>query len=375
MKRLFQICKYLVGGLFIFSGFVKADDPLGFSYKLQEYFEAFGPGWKWAIPLSFPIAATIPIIEMTLGIMVIIKARKALTLWLIFLLTAFFAFLTYYTAYYNKVLECGCFGDFLPMTPWQSFGKNVVLLILIGMLAIFHKHFIPSFSSKIENFIIIMFTAGGIAFSWYCYSYLPVIDFRPYKVGTDIKRDMKGGIPDVLKYYYTLKNKTSGETKEFDKFPENYQKDWDYVSSRTEVVKKGVEAKIHDFNITSLDGENYTDSALSNPNYSFFLVSSSITDANTSDEVTKRINDLYSECKKNHFEFICLTASGDKEIDAFKQKTHAEYPFYNTDDTQLRTMIRSNPGLIMIKAGMVIAMWHYHSLPDYKTLNTQYFHK
>ncbi|HXP52603.1 MAG TPA: BT_3928 family protein, partial [Bacteroidia bacterium] len=309
------------------------------------------------------------------GIMVIIKARKALTLWLIFLLTAFFAFLTYYTAYYNKVLECGCFGDFLPMTPWQSFGKNVVLLILIGMLAIFHKHFIPSFSSKVENFIIIMFTAGGIAFSWYCYNYLPVIDFRPYKVGTDIKRDMKGGIPDVLKYYYTLKNKTSGETKEFDKFPENYQKDWDYVSSRTEVVKKGVEAKIHDFNITSLDGENYTDSALSNPNYSFFLVSSSITDANTSDEVTKKINDLYNECKKNHFEFICLTASGDKEIDAFKQKTHAEYPFYNTDDTQLRTMIRSNPGLIMIKAGMVIAMWHYHSLPDYKTLNTQYFHK
>lgn len=376
MKRLFQICKFLVGGLFIFSGFVKAVDPLGFSYKLQEYFEAFGPGWKWAIPLSLPIASVIPIIEMTLGIMVIIKARKVLTLWLVFLMTIFFAFLTFYTAYYHKVLECGCFGDFLPMTPWQSFAKNVVLLILIGILAIAHKHFIPSFSSRLENFIIILFTASGIGFSWYCYNYLPVIDFRPYKVGTDIKKDMKGGVPDVLKYYYTLKNKKSGEVKEFEKFPDNYQLDWDYVSSRTEVIKKGIEAKIHDFNITGVeDGVNYTDSILSNPEYSLLIISSDIAKANASEEVRGKINKLYDNCNKHNIKVLCLTASSEDDIDKFKHQTNAQYPFYNTDDTQLRTMIRSNPGIILIKDGIVIAKWHYHTIPDYTTLNQEYFHK
>ena len=130
MRRLVQISKFLVGVLFIFSGFVKADDPLGFSYKLQEYFEAFGPWWKWAIPTSFPLACGIPILEMLLGVMVLIGARKKFTLWMLLLMTLFFAFLTFYTAHYNKVLECGCFGDAIPMTPWQSFYKNVVLLVL-----------------------------------------------------------------------------------------------------------------------------------------------------------------------------------------------------------------------------------------------------
>ncbi len=375
MKALVKICIFLVGALFIFSGFVKADDPLGFSYKLQEYFEAFGPAWKWAIPFSLPLACFIPVLEMILGFMCLMGAFKRFTLWMLFLMDLFFTFLTFYTAHFNKVLECGCFGDAIPMTPWVTFWKDVVILVLIGIIAIGHKNYLSVVSPRLEKAMVILFTLCSIAFSWYCYNYLPVIDFRPYKVGTDIKRDMKGGIPDVLKYYYTLKNKKSGETKEFEKFPDNYQVDWDYVSSRTDVVKKGVEAKIHDFNITSLDGENVTDTMLSNPNYSFLLISSSITDAKVSDEVTKKINDLYADCTNNHYQFICLTASGEGDIDAYKQKTHALYPFYNTDDTQLRTMIRSNPGLIMIKDGIVIAMWHYHTLPDYKTLNTQYFHK
>src|ERR1700722_1648775 len=250
MKALVKICIFLVGALFIFSGFVKADDPLGFSYKLQEYFEAFGPAWKWAIPFSLPLACFIPVLEMILGFMCLMGAFKRFTLWMLFLMDLFFTFLTFYTAHYNKVLECGCFGDAIPMTPWVTFWKDVVILVLIGIIAIGHKNYLSVVSPKLEKAMVILFILCSIAFSWYCYNYLPVIDFRPYKVGTDIKRDMKGGIPDVLKYYYTLKNKKSGETKEFDKFPDNYQVDWDYVSSRTDVVKKGVEAKIHDFNIT-----------------------------------------------------------------------------------------------------------------------------
>lgn len=376
MRRLVQISKFLVGVLFIFSGFVKADDPLGFSYKLQEYFEAFGPWWKWAIPTSFPLACGIPILEMLLGVMVLIGARKKFTLWMLLLMTLFFAFLTFYTAHYNKVLECGCFGDAIPMTPWQSFYKNVVLLVLIGIIAIGHKHYSAALSQGLENTVIVVFLAGSIWFTWYCYSYLPVIDFRPYKVGTDIKKDMKGGVPDVLKYYYTLKNKKSGEVKEFDKFPDNYQADWDYVSNRTEVVKKGIEAKIHDFTITDLEsGNNITDSVLSNPDYSFLIICSDVTKTETSDEVSHKLNALYNDCSKHNIKMLCLTASGEDDINAYKKKTNAQYPFANTDDTQLRTMIRSNPGIIMIKDGIVIAMWHYHRIPDYKSLNQEYFHK
>ncbi|HTA84123.1 MAG TPA: BT_3928 family protein [Bacteroidia bacterium] len=370
-----KLYRYLLGIVFIYSGFVKADDPLGFSYKLTEYFEAFGPWWKWAISFSFALACIIPIIEMMLGVLILIGARKKLTLWLLFLLDLFFTFLTYYTAHYNKVLECGCFGDAIAMTPWVTFWKDVIILAIIGILALGHKHITSSFSSMLENGIIIIALAASIFFSWYCYNYLPVIDFRPYKVGTDIKRDMKGGVPDVLKYYYTLKNKKSGETKEFDKFPENYQNDWDYLSSRTEVIKKGVEAKIHDFNIVNLDGFNCTDSLLSDPNYSLFIISSSIADANQSAETEGKLNSLANDFIKNHMRVSCLTASGEDDINKFKEKNHAQYLFYNTDDTQLRTMIRSNPGIMMIKDGIVIAMWHYHSIPDYKTLNAQYFHK
>jgi uncharacterized membrane protein YphA (DoxX/SURF4 family) len=365
--------RVILGVVFIFSGFVKADDPLGFSYKLKEYFEAFGPSWKWAMPLSLPLASMLPIIEMVVGIMVLIGARKKLTLWLLFLMDLFFTFLTFYTAHYNKVLECGCFGDAIPMTPWVTFWKDVIILAMIGIIALCHKRYIPTFSNKIENSIVVISIAASITFTWYCYNYLPVLDFRPYKIGTDIKKDMVG-IPDELKYYYTLKNKKSGEVKEFEKFPENYQNDWDYVSNRTVVLKKGIEPKIKDFSIVSLDGIDYTDSVLSTPTYNLLLVSSTLSNADTHADVIKKINDLASECMKHHIKFICLTASAEGEITAYKDQNHTPYSYYSTDETVLRTMIRSNPGLILLKAGIVIDMWHYHSVPDYKTLNEKYFH-
>jgi len=308
---------------------------------------------------------------MVLGIMIIIGARKKLTLWLLLLTILFFSFLTFYTAHYNKVLECGCFGDAIPMTPWQSFGKNMVLLFLILILFMGSKYILPSFSKMTENAIVVLFTVACFAFSAYCYNYLPVIDFRPYKPGTDIKKDMKG-IPDVLKYYYTLKNKKTGATQEFAQFPPNYQNDWDYVSNRTETIKKGIEPKIKDFSITSIaSGNDVTDSVLSNPNYNFILVSLSLSDANKNPEVIKKINDLATDCLKNHVGFICLTAE-DNEVEKYAQQYHPPYSFYTTDGTVLKTMIRSNPGLILIKGGVVIADWHYHSIPDYNSVNQKY---
>src|SRR6185437_11506936 len=198
MKGIVKLSKILVGLLFIFSGFVKADDPVGFAIKLQEYFDKDALNLPWLNGFALTFSIIIPIVEMVLGIMIIIGARKKLTLWLLLLTILFF----------------------------------------LGS-----KYITPSFSKMMENAIVTLFTVGCIGFSLYCYNYLPVIDFRPYKPGTDIKKAMQG-VPDVLKYYYTLKNKKTGATQEFAQFPPNYQNDWDYVSNRTETIKKGIEPKI-----------------------------------------------------------------------------------------------------------------------------------
>src|SRR6185312_14330129 len=373
MKGIVKLSKILVGLLFIFSGFVKADDPVGFAIKLQEYFDKDALNLPWLNGFALTFSIIIPIVEMVLGIMIIIGARKKLTLWLLLLTILFFSFLTFYTAHYNKVLECGCFGDAMPMTHWQSFGKNMVLLFFIILLFLGSKYITPSFSKMMENAIVTLFTVGCIGFSLYCYNYLPVIDFRPYKPGTDIKKAMQG-VPDVLKYYYTLKNKKTGATQECAQFPPNYQNDWDYVSNRTETIKKGIEPKIKDFSITTGDGRDITDSILSVPGYTFLLASSSIADANKNESVVKSINDLAANCIKNNVGFICITSSDDGEIQKYISHYHAPYPFYSTDNVQLETMIRANPGLVLIKGGIVIADWHYHSIPDYNTINQKYIH-
>lgn len=373
MKKVVKISQVLVGLLFIFSGFVKADDPLGFTYKLKEYFAPDALNMPWMDKFSFSIAFTIPIIEMMLGFMILLGAKKKFTLVFLVLLELFFTFLTWYTAHYNKVLECGCFGDAIPMTSWQSFWKNIVLMVFIIILVMGSKYISPVIKGKPQNVLLVILIAGSTCFSYYCYSYLPVIDFRPYKIGTDIKKDMQG-TPDVIKFYYTLKNKKSGETKEFDKFPDNYQNDWTFVGSRTETIKKGIEPKIKDFVITNPAGTDVTDSILNVPGYTFLLASMSLNEANHNKETIDKINQLASDCIKDHIGFICLTASVGDETTEYQKKYNPPYLFYGTDGTVLKTMIRSNPGLILIKGGVIKAKWHYHSIPSFADVNAQYLH-
>ena len=373
MKVVVKICSFLVGITFIFSGFVKADDPLGFTYKLQEYFAKDALNLPWLNGFALTLSFIIPIIEMILGIMILIGARKKFTLWALLLMILFFSFLTFYTALYHKVLECGCFGDAIPMTPWASFIKNMILLALSMVLFMGSRHIMPAFSGRVENIIMTLYTAACLGFALYCYNYLPVINFRPYKVGTNIKQAMQGK-PDVLKYFYTLKNKKTGAIKEFAQFPANYQNDWDYVSSRTVVIKKGIAPKIEDFSISTDSGRDITDSVLSIPGYTFWLISSSLSKANKNPEVIKKINTLAARCLKHHIGFMCLTSSDDEAIKTYKELYHPPYSFYSTDDVQLRTMIRSNPGLVLIKGGVLMGRWHFHSIPGYASVHQKYLH-
>jgi len=370
MKKVVKFSQILVGVLFIFSGFVKADDPLGFTYKLKEYFASDALNMPWMDKFSFSLAFSIPIIEMTLGFMILLGARKKLALTLLVLMEAFFTFLTWYTAHYNKVLECGCFGDAIPMTSWQSFWKNIVLILFVLILVIGSKHIYSLFKGTTQNVLVILFLTGSTIFSYYCYNYLPIIDFRPYKIGTDIKAAMKG-VPGIDKYYYTYKNRKSGEEKEFENIPDSIN--WKYVSYRTETIKKGINPV--DFNVSPLSGSaDVTDSILSIPGYSFLLVSTHIKEADENPDVIKKINTLASDCIKNHIGFICLTNSQEEDISAYQKKNNPPYLFFNTDEIVLKTMIRSNPGLILMKGGVIKAMWHYHSIPSYSEVTSKYLH-
>jgi uncharacterized membrane protein YphA (DoxX/SURF4 family) len=370
MRIITIISRLLVGLLFIFSGLIKANDPLGFSYKLVEYFEVFDT--HFLVPAALPLAMLICAFEVILGVALLIGARIKLTLWLLLLMIVFFTFLTFYSAYYQKVLSCGCFGDAIPLTPWQSFTKDVILLVLIIILFIGKQNLHPVFPAGVENSLLILIIIASVAFPVYTYNYLPVVDFRPYAIGKNIPEQMKG-TPDEVKYFYTLKDKKTGETIEVDKWPEQWDKKYDYVSSRTEVTKKGIEAKIKDFSITDLNGSDYTQDIIEYPGYTFLLVCYDLDKTNK--DVFGKVNDFAMLCKQDSIPFVCLTASPKESVEAFKNEVKTTIDFYNCDGTVLKTMVRANPGLMLIKGGSVVDMWHYHSFPSFSNLKEEYLKK
>lgn len=370
MKIITNIARVLVGLLFIFSGFIKANDAVGFGYKLVEYFEVFGT--HFMVPLALPLAMFICIFEIILGFTLLLGAKLKLTLWLSLLMIVFFTFLTFYSAYFQKVLSCGCFGDAIPLTPWQSFYKDLILLVLILLLFIGKQHINPLVGERFEKFLLIVVLTASTAFPLYTYNYLPVIDFRPYAIGKNIPEQTKG-IPDELKYFYKLKDKKTGEEKEFDKWPDGWDTQYDYVDSRTEVTKKGVEPKIKDFSISNAEGSDYTQDIIENPNYNFLLICYDLDKADK--DAFGKINDFEALCRQDSVTFIALTSSTKETIDKFKLDTKTNVQFYNTDGTVLKTMIRSNPGLMMLKGGTVIDMWHYHSFPSYNDVKEKYLKK
>jgi len=367
MRILTIIARVLVGLLFIFSGFIKANDTLGFSYKLVEYFEVFNT--HFLVPIALPLAIFICIFEIILGFTLLMGSRIKLTLWLLLLMIVFFTFLTFYSAYFNKVTSCGCFGDAIPLTPWQSFTKDLVLLVLIIILFIGKKHINPIFGSKLENFLLVIVVAASTAFPIYTYNYLPIIDFRPYKIGTDLY----AAINPQVKYFYILKNKKTGEQKEFESWPPNWDTDYDYVDSRTEPLDKSIKPIIG-FAMNNEYGENYTNEFLQKEGYKFILVEYDLDKANQS--VQGKINDFAALCEANKIEFVGLTSSDSLKQFNFKKEHNINYTFYtNLDDVPLKTMIRSNPGLVLLEGSKVIAMWHYHSLPSFNDVKDNYFKK
>jgi len=367
MKILASISRVFVGALFIFSGFIKANDPLGFGYKLQEYFEVFN--MHWMVPLALFLAIFICIFEVAVGFALLIGARLKLVLWLLSLMMVFFTFLTFYSAYYNKVTSCGCFGDAIPLTPWQSFYKDIVLSVLTLILIIGRSYINPLFGPRFENIVVGTFTLAATAFPLYTSTHLPIIDFRPYKIGTNLYK----ALHPKEKFFYMLKNKKTGEQKEFESWPPDWDKEYDYVSNRTEPLDKTIKP-ITGFSIQNEAGEEHADEFLTLQGCSFILVEYDLDRSDRS--IQGAINDFSELCKKDSVSFIALTASAPEKIATFKKEVNAGYEFYrNPDEVPLKTMVRSNPGLVMIKDSVVTAMWPHSAFPSYNDVKIKYFSK
>lgn len=373
------LARIFVGLLFIFSGLIKANDPLGFSYKLEEYFDVFHIGFLSGLSLS--LAIFLCALEMLLGFALLIGVRAISVAWGLLLLIIFFAFLTFYSAYFKVVQTCGCFGDAIPLTPWQSFSKDLVLLLLIVILFVNRMLIKPVFTAKTSDRLLIIAAIISIGVGVYTYNFLPVMDFLPYKIGANILDEMKtppGAQPDQFELTYHLKNKKTGETKVMsntDYLKTNIWKDnnWEVVGEpESRLVKEGFTPKIRDLAIQDAQGNNYTKELLSNPFYNLIIVAYNLNE--TDGDAINRLNALAVNLTQNfNTRTVLLTSNSAKDAEAFAKQHHLMTEIFYADGVPLKTMVRSNPGIILMKNGTVIDKWHYHSIPKYDVLVKKYF--
>lgn len=436
-KVLVTFFQNFVGTLFIFSGFVKAVDPMGTSIKMHEYFEAMKI--EFFNPISTPLTVAMLVAELSLGVMLLIGWRPKITTSLLLLLNVFFLLLTGYTylsgfnptnAFFAvsivafilvcagaiiengsvrfwlllagfatilvtlvlikfttllltvsfdakgmKVTDCGCFGDFMKLEPYETFYKDCLLTAMAFILALSYKSIRPIFSVMLRNSIAMLMVVGSLIFCLYNFVWSePVIDFRPYAIGEDINANMQTNDPEKKQMLFTYQNKQTGKIQELDQ---------DHLSGITEndtflgrkdiVIHKGTPARIKSLNIFNEDGVELTDSLLHDPHYTLVVVAPLLDE--THEEVFRdKINPLAMAAEKAGVKTFALTKDLDV-AEAFRHKNQTAYPFYTTDDAAIKAMMRSNPGVMLIKNGVVINKWHYKHIPTFEQLNAQYFSK
>lgn len=357
-----NVCRFLVAATFIFSGYVKAIDPLGTQYKIHDYLVALNIDSFIPSYLTLGASVILAALEFSLGILLLFAIRRRLVSKTILLFMAIMTATTVWIALANPVKDCGCFGDALKLTNWQTLGKNIILLA--AALAIWKAPLaMVRFISKANQWIVINYTViFCIATSTYCLYDLPLFDFRPYHIGADIRKGME--IPEGAEqptFETTFILKKDGKTKEFtlDNYPDST---WTFVDSKTVQTSEGYVPPIHDFSMEdTATGDDLTQDILSDKGYTFLLIMPHL--ENADDSNFGDINQIYDYCQKYGYRFYALTASNKKAIGRWTDMTGAEYGFLFTDETTLKTIVRSNPGLILIKGGTIIQKWSHNKLP------------
>ncbi len=362
-RFLFLISRIIVGAIFLFSGFVKAVDPSGSAIKFNDYLSSFGmEALIWvAMPAAFIVAA----LEFLTGLhlLVGIRIKTASVLALVFM--AIFLPLTLGIAIFNPVTDCGCFGDAVKLTNWQTFFKNVVLMLPVLYLFYNRKIFadkIPFFKKLVVSLI---FTVGVLWLSYYSLQHLPIIDFRPYKIGNNISEGMI--IPEGAQqpeYNTTFLMEKNGEQKTFT--TENYpytDSTWVFIDTHTEVITKGYEAPIHDFVLNNAEGDDQTTNILNSDTPVLLIVSAQIDKATWKSQLNQLI-EIKNQGLQHDIKTYVLTASSDEVITKFEMDNDAGFEYLNADETMLKTVIRSNPGLVLLQKGTVVGKWHYNDIPQ-----------
>ena len=364
-QKLLVPARWLVGALFVFSGFVKGIDPLGFTYKLNDYLEALH--LKVFEFISVPVAFLLPFAEFAIGIGLLTGIWIRFSTKLAFAFMAFFTPLTLYIALTNPVTDCGCFGDALVISNWQTFYKNIVLIFLAVLLLINRNNIHFIFSEKFRKIIFTSLLLVYMSVVYWSYNHEPVFDFRPYRVGVNIPDGMRipdGAPTDVYQNIYYYRNLKSKEIKKFSDidFPWQDTINWKFESMDPPVLlKKGYIPPIHDFSIQTTEQENVTDYYLQDSLYTFIVIAYDL--EKSSNKKQNQLNLLANWAKGQGYNFIGLTSTTGDALSKYQIEHLPSYQMMLADQITLKTIIRSNPGLILLKKGTIIGKWHYNDVP------------
>jgi len=363
-KTLTHFSRIFVGTLFIISGLIKLNDPVGFSYKLAEYFSEAVFNLPFLVPFSLTLALFLVVLEVLLGIMLLIGYKSKFTIWSLLLMIVFFTFLTFYSAYYDVVKDCGCFGDALHLTPWQSFTKDIVLLFFILILYVNKKHVKPLFNKGVQNLITALGVTAAIFLAYHVINHLPIIDFRPYKVGTNIQKGMEipeGAPKSVVEMVFIYK--VNGVNQEFtEKDLMNIPEGAEFVDRKDKVISEGYVPPIHDFTMIK-GGTDYKDELLQEPKLLMIVTY----DLTLSDEDgMQRLAKLNQDATAKGYKVIGMTNSSQQEIEKAQKKYNLKFDFYTCDAIALKTIERANPSIVILEKGTIKQKVHYNNIQDLK---------
>ncbi|GGF21520.1 BT_3928 family protein [Flavobacterium limi] len=365
MKNIItQFSRIFVGILFIISGLIKLNDPVGFSYKLTEYFSEAVFNMPFLAPFALGLAIFLVILEVVLGVALLVGYKTKPTIWSLLVLIVLFTFLTFYSAYFDVVKDCGCFGDALHLTPWESFTKDVVLLFFILVLFFNQKLIKPLCSTPQTNFAVYLSVVLCAFMAVWVLNHNPIKDFRPYKVGTNIEKGMEipeGAPKSVVEMIFIYKVK--GVNKEFtEKDLMNIPEGATFVDRKDKVITEGYVPPIHDFTMTK-DGSDYKEELLKEPKLLVF-VTYDLTLSNP--DGMKKLEKLNADAKSKGYKVIGMTASADEIIAKAKKQYGLNIDFYFCDAIALKTIERSNPGVVVIENGTITQKVHYNDIDDLK---------
>ncbi|HWR94758.1 MAG TPA: BT_3928 family protein [Flavobacterium sp.] len=361
---LVQFSRVFVGVLFIISGLIKLNDPVGFSYKLAEYFSEPVFNIPFFIPFSLALSLFIVILEVFLGVLLLIGYKTKFTIWSLLLLIVMFTFLTFYSAYYNVVKDCGCFGDALKLTPWQSFSKDIILLVFILILFLNMNKIKPLFRSKTQNILALLSLGLCFFMGYWVINHLPLKDFRPYKVGANIQKGMEipEGAPQSVVEMIFIYN-VNGVNKEFTTEQiSNLPEGATFVDRIDKVITEGYVPPIHDFTMEK-EGSDYKDEYLAEPKLMIFVTY----DLNKSDQNgLEKLEKLNLEAKGKGYKVIAMTGSSPEEIEKIKKQYGYTFDFYFCDAIALKTIERANPSIVILENGTIKQKVHHNDINDLK---------